>query len=438
MRTARGRGWIVRGALVLAAILVPAAGARAGEPPQAANLRAAFIAQFPKSGANSTALELEERAAALGIDLAPKTPMDPERPDVIPPPPKDGRVRPAPGTELQLPFADFVQRELAETTEKVGRAAPAVERFLEEHDGEIGQIEACLLTHEEPRWELDVEAETKAPLPNVLGLLRLQRLLLTRALVLARERKTDAALETMEASWRLHGALLSRPELISQLLAIAVARLQAGVLRKIDSPAYGWSERLRSPGFGVAGYEAALQNEGWRFPERTNPEDDAFARAERNTDRGFVERLERQDLCSWTQASLAETWNDAASQVESDPVRTVLSEINRPNISGGLLRARQVAIDSELTALVLDARVERAAQRRPHWPDRLLTVGTGVCPEARWTYRVNPNGTVRIAFESRIEDAGGSPFRLPLEFTAGKPRPARLKVVQHIPLAPGR
>lgn len=423
---------------VAASTLVLSNNGRAGEPPHAADLRADFDAQFPKSAANGTALDLEELAAAIGIDLAPRALFNPDKPNETPPPPDDGRTRPAPGTENRLAFQDFLQKELAVTTERIGRAAPPVERFLEERDGEISRIESLLLTHEEPRWEIDVGAEAKAPIPNLLGILRLQRLLLTRALVLGREGRTEDALETMEASWRLQGAVVSRPELISQLIAIAVARFQAGVLRKIDSPAYGWSERLRSPGAGVEGYEAALQNEGWFFPARADPKDELFSRGMFETRRAFLAEVEKEDLCSWTPDGLEAMWQDAASGIENETIRSVVAEVAWPNISNGLLRARQVAIDSELTALILDARAERAAQRRPHWSGRLLTLGTGVCPEVRWSYRVNSNGTARFAFEGRLEGSNAAPFQLPLEFTAGKAKPAKVKIVPHVPLAPGR
>lgn len=410
-----------------------------GEPPSVSDLRIAFEAQFPKSDANGTALELERLASALGINLVPGPFPEPPKEGETPPPPNDGRVRPAPGTEMALPLLDFLQRELAVSDERIGRAPPAVERFLEEREGEISAIESILLGNEEPRWEMDVAAGTKSPIPNLLGVLRLQRLLLTRALVLARAGETDAAVETMEASWRLHGALLSRPELISQLIAIAVAKLQVGVLRKIDSPAYGWSERLRSPGSGAAGIAAALANEIWTYSTESSHEE-GFASYAR-TYRRFLANLEPLSLCSWSEAILKGAWEDAVLEMDDENLRIILLEIQTPNLSNGLLRARRLAIDSELTALVLDARAERAALRRPRWPAKLLTLNTGVCSEARWAYRVERNGTARFRLETAIDDPDVVPFRLPLEFTAGKPlvrRPARKGVVVNPAPAIGR
>jgi hypothetical protein len=144
-----------------------------------------------------------------------------------------------------------------------------------------------------------------------------------------------------------------------------------------------------------------------------------------------VEILEKRGLCSWTSAVLQEAWQEAARQIETFEAR-VLADIAVPNVFNGLLRARRAAIDSELTALVLDARSEREAQRRPRWPAKLLTLNTGVCSEARWFYRVERDGTALLGLQGLTEDSDMAGFRLPLEFTAGKPlvrRPARKGVV---------
>jgi hypothetical protein len=362
-------------------------------------------------------------------------PWDREKPDETPPPPKDGRARPAPGTENRLAFGDYLQRELAVADERIGPAPPAIERFLEERDGEISAIESVLLNADEPRWELDVTASMEAPMLNLAGAIRLQRLLMTRALLLARSGSPDAAVETMEASWRLHDAFLSRPDLLSQIIAIGVARLQAGVLRKIDSPAYGWSDRLRSGGGPLAAYEAAFQNEAWIIPRGLEGWEPYALEDARSRSR-YLENLGRRSLCEWSSAVFDDARDEAAVEIVDVDHRAMFLQLRAKNFPDGLLRARRAAIDSELTALILDARAERAALRTPRWPAKLLTRNAGVCPEAVWSYRVERNGTARFRFDSRFDDTDSSPMHLPLEFTAGKPlkrRPAKKGVVVNPP-----
>jgi len=61
-----------RSLYLIAAAMTLAAWLPAGEPPAASTLRVALEAQFPKSAANETALELERLSARIGIDLAPR------------------------------------------------------------------------------------------------------------------------------------------------------------------------------------------------------------------------------------------------------------------------------------------------------------------------------------------------------------------------------
>src|SRR5436190_12596394 len=80
-----GRDWILPlrkrdGFAAVLGLLSACTAAYAVEPPRPSDLRVAFEAQFPKSDANGTALDLERLAARIGIDLAPRALADPEKP----------------------------------------------------------------------------------------------------------------------------------------------------------------------------------------------------------------------------------------------------------------------------------------------------------------------------------------------------------------------
>jgi hypothetical protein len=191
---------------------------------------------------------------------------------------------------------------------------------------------------------------------------------------------------------------------------------------------------LRSVSAGSAGIEGALQNESWLASPDVEAEP-GFIEWVRMRQR-FVELVERQSPCSSSEEALNDAWREAGEEIADEVQRSIFVDISAPNMSNALLRGRLVAIDSELTALILDARGERVALRRRRWPTKLLTLGTGVCPEAKWTYRALPDGTARFRLETRLADLGGIPFRLPLEFTAGTPlkrRPTKKGVVVNPP-----
>ena len=374
------------------------------EPPSAAAFRSAFEAEFPKADANGPALHLESLAASLGIDLAPK----------------DAPKRTRPTEDLAAAYVapgEYLDTQLSGSDERISPPPETVARFLAEHANALEEIQSVLL-RSEPRWEIDVTLGLRGPMANVLGHIRLQRLLLTRALLESREGKPDDAVQTLEASWRLNEELASRPDLMSHLIVVAVARLQTGVLRKVDSPAWGWSDRLRD-GKLFAGYLAALENECWSNPDLRDltGEAGAFGRMLRR----IADAYRQRDLCEWTRDSLDQVWQDAHNAELAD------MEVAFPNLQESFFRWRRYLLDSELTALVLDARAERAASRRHLWPEKLLSVGVGVCPDRKWSYRLGQNGTATLAVDGDAMEAGSAPLRLPLTFTTGTAAPAQRK-----------
>jgi hypothetical protein len=222
----------------------------------------------------------------------------------------------------------------------------------------------------------------------------------------------------MEASWRLNQTLSSRPELICQLIVVAVAGLEAGALRKLDTPAYGWADRFRD-GKLFSAYLAAFQDQVWSHSQVTDltGEAGAFGRALRQ----MAEEFSTRDLCAWTPEKLRDTSSRAVR--DQFPVDDPMAEILTPNLVESFARWRRFLVDAELTALVLDARAERAASRQKAWPEKLLSVGAGVCPDGGWSYRPSGKGTALFAFEGRIVEEPSFALRLPLTFTAGVPAP---------------
>ena len=254
--------------------------------PSAATLRSAFEAQFPKSEASAAALELERLAAPLGIELAPKDEAAPRPPEVTPTnasegapaPVIDARERRRPSAEETAAYQrvgqaafDFLDRELKKSAEKIGAPSRELERYLEEHQDAMVSIESVLLRDADVHWEMDVSRGFESPLPNLLGILRLQRLIVARALLEARRGEAEGALQTIEASWRFNQTVSSRPEVICQLIVVAVAKLEVGALRKLDTHAYGWADRFRDEKLFSA-YLCRLPEPGLVQPGRIRPD----------------------------------------------------------------------------------------------------------------------------------------------------------------------
>ncbi len=395
---------------LLAGFALPRFLAAGGATPEPASTRAAFEAMYPKTSTTAAALELERLAASIGVDLARAEEKEPKHDH-----PTSEAIR-AYATLIPA-IAGFLDRELKSVDERVGVPPPALVAFLEENDPVLESIRSATSGDREIAWDLDVTLRQQASPQNLLGQLRLQRLLVARALVQTQRGDVEPALQTLEASWRLLDALSARPELISQLLAVAAARLQAGALRKIDSPAYGWSDRLRSSR-PLDGLAAVIANEVWLGESDISGltgEDGGFGRMWRRVRDALV----GSDPCVWTSGGLRKIVEEAAIAEMSDEM--TLTADSFPNLINAFERARRVMIDQELTALVLDARAERAASRRRSWPGKLTTLGASICPREPWSYKTFRNGTVTISFGGRAEETEVVGVRLPFTANAGIP-----------------
>jgi CubicO group peptidase (beta-lactamase class C family) len=424
----RDRPFCKPSVLILCACFAVCAASGASDDPEPASFRSAFEAQFPKTETSAAALEVERLAAGLGIEMAPfESPeatadeRNSEGKNPVPFVLRPRKDRPGPSPELERSLlsagvSEFLNRELGIPDDRIGGPPPQLVRYLNDNESGIAAIESLLLREPEIRWEIDVTHYPNGPLPNLTGFMRLQRLLAARALVKGRAGETDSALRTLDAAWRLNEVLSSRPELISQLIVVAAAKIHVGVLRKLDSPAYGWADRLRSRRFFSA-YLTAFQSEAWADPDVQDLTGRAgtYGRILRE----IADELSDRDICSWTAESLKEMWGRAVSDQSREEIP--FAGIAMPNLIETVDRWRRFLVDAELTALVLDARAERAASRRRAWPGRLAGIGAGVCPRALWTYRAAEDGTATFAFEGRIAETAAPGFRLPLRFTAGSP-----------------
>lgn len=370
-------------------------------PPHVASTRQAFEAEYPKATASAAAVELEALCARIGIDVVPKD---------------SGRDHPTP--EAVRTFGPavsaagrYLARELGEPDERVGAPDANVSSFLAENEATLEAIRGIALGRREVAWELDVGAGLAAPTPNFLGHVNMVKVLGAQALVEARRKDVDAALQTADAMWRLCEGLSSRPELMSHMMVVAEVRYVVGLLRKIDAPAFDWLDRLRGPELYEA-FLVAFQNDPWPFASEPELEEHAAGMARIN--RRFIESLSADGSCDWTPAGLKQSFEVARSGEAGDV--EILAGIASDNLIDMLLRWQRLRLDAELTALVLEARGERASSRTGEWPARLSNLESPVCPGRSYSYK--RIGGVSLTFDGRPPAADPRGLVLP----AGLPR----------------
>lgn len=377
-----------------------------------------FARQFPKTATNDSARQLNQLTIKLGIGSAVSSSEEPPTPA--------GEMQDFENIREELD--KFLTRQLEQPNSNV--QIPAVlQNYLQKHAGEIAAIRRHIASSETPVWQMDIERflDISAPFPNLGGLLKLQKILMLDILVKNRLDKKADVWSMMAVSHQLNQALQNRPDAVSQLLALTVAKMQAGVARQLHTISPEGLANMMAVDYQQS-LEQALMLESWMMYGLVKfaPKDDgnmplqplelmylqlsamdtaaknrlAFAKLEGenvcNFDKDAFER-QREDAIAW--------WND-------------LGRVGMPDWAGQWQNAGKVMLDWELMAQVLAAKT--AAATTGKWPSELPAQPSKVCPSEQWNYQLNSDGTVSISFSRQLPWVQPKPgsFQLPLDYTA--------------------
>jgi hypothetical protein len=384
-----------------------------------------ILERYPPAEANAAALELERLTAPLGIDTATRS--------------YEGRPRPTP--EQKQGFKQSVAGDMAayrtkllESPRRATAPPPAsVAAFLEVHAEELAAVRTHLAHGGIPKWEMHLEYVAAAPIPNLLGHIDLQKLLITDALAKHAAGDRDRALEDLEASWRLSQSLDDAPILINQLIVIADARMLAGALRQIPDVPAVWRDRLSERDFRRS-FTNALKYESWMWTQLDETSD--FASLSRLASRlinsigrpyvrycladvsdDFHERLLALDdvraICDYDLS----TWG--ADLNVPIPRWNAIGSIVIPNLRGALERLASLELDLELTVKLLELEAARRSNGG-RWPASLPGGELSrACPVDRWVYEATPDGGMSLAFSRDIAWPDLKGHKLPARFSAG-------------------
>ena len=402
------------GVLTIAAVAAPFD----GDPPGVALSRQAYEAEYPKQGTSAAALEIAELAAKLGIDAT----VD-SGPGARP-----GLDRTTASGRAISASSEYVNAQLQDSNDAVGPPPPVVASFLEEHAAALAGIVAAGSGRREIAWDIDVTLGTRSPVPAWAGLTLVQRLIAAQVLVDLRRQDSAAALAGIEAIWQIARSVAARPEMMSELIAMGHARLAVGLLRKLRVPAYGWETRLREGEF-LREFLTAFQNDAW--PSADHPGMEENAEVLGRIYRRFVDGLVERSPCAWTTADLQHSW-DVAISGETNPNEIEIT-ISSESIIRMLMKSYRLLLDSELTALVVEARAERAASRDDEWPAGLSDLESRVCPGHFYVYA--RTGAMTLAFQGPAPGTGDATLTLPSAFR-GASAPTRTPTPRPTVLTP--
>jgi hypothetical protein len=363
--------------------------------------------RHPSRGTNEPARTLERLAAPLGIELAPRS--------------SNGRNRPsaraaAEFAEIREELGLYMDRQLERPRRAIEPPPEAVAIYLQAHEDDVEAVRRQLQGGAEPRWELRPEMLGEVQLPNLLGHLNLQMVLLADALVRARVGDDEAALSDLEASWRLNAAIREDPVLVTQLAAIAVNRRQIGTLRQLDEAPARWRDRLIEHDARRSLLEAlSFEGRVWiRLDE--SPELRDASKVRQRVFWAAVRPLIRFSLADVSDRYRRRLENLAAVDAICDTdLRNTESDLNPPipkwNLIGGAVmpdfadlpgRSARLELDLELTTKLLEARTARR-ENDGRWPESLPGIGRSLaCPGDHWLYEATPDGAMSIVFSREV------------------------------------
>jgi hypothetical protein len=356
------------------------------------------LRRYPLTETNAAALDLERRAAALGIDLVPWTVKDRPRPGA-------GRI--AAFDKVVEVMPGWLKSELERPSPTTISEPPKVlVDFLSSRTRLLAAVRAGILEGEPPVWAERLDQGHRSPRPFLAKLLYLQELLIVDALMREGAGDDATALEDLEATWRLREALASSPFVDSRFLAMASARFEAGALRRIDRVPRKWRERLAAltpvpsmlevlrlgtvlepidlaaETFGITGPFAQTRRAVTRAYWRKCIDDAAgpyFAQLDRleasapSCDSPLEERIRSGDLSWW----------------------------NRPGMA--VRSASRLALDIEMTLKILDLRAARE-ENHGRWPESLAGLEKSeTCPKDRWIYEIDAQGGMRLSLSRALQ-----------------------------------
>ncbi|MGH9365815.1 MAG: hypothetical protein ACRD1B_11215 [Thermoanaerobaculia bacterium] len=258
----------------------------------------------------------------------------------------------------------------------------------------------------------------------------LQRTLLAKALIESARGDALAAAKTLEASWKLNQPLREMPDSLCQIIALAIARLQIGALRKLSVDCGVWRERLSEHDFKQSFLDTELLF-AWPSPKNLHRLDEV----ESHSDSNWLRRLQSLLLQPYRNV----VWLEFAGglrleyvgiknsplsdreiperKVDSKSGSTaILLSIAIPNKLEMFRRVDRFVLDTELTDKILQAR-QRRLQNGWKWPAAIPGIEMTRFHEAKWIYSVSPEGTMSLSLSKEPKwNQGG--LRLPVRFNS--------------------
>jgi hypothetical protein len=361
--------------------------------------------RFPPAETNAAARALIPIAARLSVAISP----DLRRPQT---------------DALSDQIASYVAGEISREDDGVQPPPAALGAFIAAHESDFAQLDN-VVQHSPVVWTTNIGAARNAPLPNLLGYLKLNRLLVARALV---RHGDPAAWSDLQTSWLLGRSLMQRPEIISALVGMGIARSTNAAARFLPVPAPQWREEMARFDYRRA-LVASQQAYAWSLTTGKG----AFAvdAGNRRAPGVFHEAVTfmMMPLFDYAAAGLAKATRESAGKyaamtqcgVDGEAFgRRIRDQIPRwnlvarqanANLGPAWQRAQRFRAELEGTSRILELRTLG-------WPASLPRIEQSQCSDGHWIY---DGHSLRFSKELPVPQPARA---MPLRFTSVRTPPA--------------
>lgn len=318
-------------------------------------------ARYPERNAEtSAALALTRLSVPLGVDIVPRV----ERQSKATLPTRKEY------DAIKKLLHDYIDAQLVRPSNAIDDAPPALAAYLADHRAQLDAVRAHLLYGAPIAWKSQLSKGFEAPIPNLLGHMELTRLFLADALLKARGGDA-AAWDDLHAIWLLDGGLRPRPDLISQIISLAMGRMTNAAAAKMPLPEPAWLGELRAADRRHS-FMASMQSEAWTWTHLPHAGGRLASPYVRLCGADVAEHM-RVALLNMAKSNACDVGDTLSEDVNNAlPRWNVLGRIAVPNIAAVWQRVARATPELELTEKVLQL-------RRGETPSPLSR-----CSDGRW------------------------------------------------------
>lgn len=361
---------------------------------------ASFLARHRPVKKNASARELERLAAAVGINIRPRS----EMPAIDEDHPLAASLR-----QSSEQLSSWARNQMEKQGPETDPVPEKVAALIRERRGELLAVEKHLIDHELPVWTFDATFSPSAEIPNLLGHMQLARLLSAHAITARDAGAIEEAWQAAHALQRLSESLQPQPVLITQLIAIAIAKHETTIARKLPAPVPAWrlAKPLRDRRNDVIDSLIAEQllvdrsSSTAEFFNVAGPKPKpaqlllrpAAVLAAANlwdVNAAVLREYRKTNLCDMS----IEKFASAAASVTSD-WNSVASMLT-PNYGSVFIRLRNLELAEEMTRKVLEAKEARRLSAN-QWPESITGIETSLCSSQKWSYSASAGDGMKLA-----------------------------------------